>query len=278
MDPARMRLTATSARRSSWIRRRRLPPGCSVRSSARINGSAEQTCRRAACNSGFQESTKTGRGEPLHQPARKKAAGTVTPGHLQQHGADLPVAGYVVIYAEMIILAHHPGDGRPHLPDNVETWLGDARGRWEGNTRSWKPGLLTPSDVAARAWSTGTPIRNVRIVEKFTRVGPETITYEVTMSDPETWTRPFTIMVQWNKTNEQIYEYQCQELNYDMYHWLHGAASGRSAASGSIPMRPTHVTTDRGAVDHAHHTHARDGLSHARHGRGAAAGSSRLRL
>jgi len=43
------------------------------------------------------------------------------------------------------------------------------------------------------------------------------------MSDPETWVQPFTVRVPWNETDGQIYEYQCQEMNYDLYYWLNGA-------------------------------------------------------
>jgi hypothetical protein len=134
--------------------------------------------------------------------------------------------GYVVIYAEMI---HHarivPVDGSGQLPDNVETWLGNPVGRWEGDTLVIETSNFLKRDDIGR---TGVVYRNAnpetfKIVERFRRTGPETLEYEVTMSDPSTWTRPFTIRVPWNETDEQIYEYQCQELNYDLYFWLSGA-------------------------------------------------------
>jgi hypothetical protein len=134
--------------------------------------------------------------------------------------------GYVVIYAEMIHFARIiPIDGRPHLPKNVETWLGDARGRWEGNTLVVETSnFLSNSDVGRTAvvYGNADP-KAFKMTERFTRVDANTINYEVAMSDPNTWTRPFTIAVPWNKTQEQIYEYQCLEMNYDMYHWLAGA-------------------------------------------------------
>lgn len=134
--------------------------------------------------------------------------------------------GYVVIYAEMIHNARIiPVDGRPPLPDSVETWLGNAIGRWEGDTLVVETSNFLKSDDIGR---TGVVYRNAdpetfKIVERFRRAGPRTVEYEVTMSDPNTWTRPFTIRVPWNETDEQLYEYQCQELNYDLYFWLSGA-------------------------------------------------------
>ena len=134
--------------------------------------------------------------------------------------------GYVVIYAEMI---HHariiPVDGRPHLPEQVETWLGNPVGRWEGDTLVIETtNFLTSDDIGRTAvvYRNANP-ETFKIVERFTRVGPNTLEYEVTMSDPDTWVSPFTIRVPWNETDDQIYEYQCQELNYDLYYWLSGA-------------------------------------------------------
>jgi len=134
--------------------------------------------------------------------------------------------GYVVIYAEMI---HHariiPVDGSGQLPENVETWLGNPVGHWEGDTLVVETTNFLKADDIGR---TGVVYGNAdpetfRIIERFRRTGPRRVEYEVTMSDPNTWTRPFTIRVPWNQTDEQIYEYQCQELNYDLYFWLSGA-------------------------------------------------------
>ena len=137
--------------------------------------------------------------------------------------------GYVVIYAEMIHFSRIiPVDGRPHLPTNVQTWLGDPRGHWEGNTLVVETtNFLSDGDVGRTAvvYGNANP-KTYKIIERFTRVGPDTVNYEVTMSDPETWTRPFTVLVPFNKTQDQVYEYQCQENNYDLYHWL-SSARGR---------------------------------------------------
>ena len=139
----------------------------------------------------------------------------------------LQAPGYVVIYSEMIHFARViPVDGRPHLPGSVETWLGDPRGHWEGNALVVETAnfMASGADVGRTGvvYGNANP-KTFKLVERFTRVAPDMISYEVTMSDPSTWTRPFTISVPWNQTQEQIYEYQCQETNYDMYHWLSSA-------------------------------------------------------
>jgi hypothetical protein len=149
--------------------------------------------------------------------------------------------GYVVIYSEMIHFTRIiPVDGRPHLPSNVETWLGDPRGHWEGNTLVVETtNFLSADDVGRTAVVYGNAnAKTFRITERFTRVAPDVINYEVTMSDPSTWTRPFTIMVPWNKTQEQIYEYQCQETNYDMYHWLSSARAREQRGETFDPNSP----------------------------------------
>jgi hypothetical protein len=149
--------------------------------------------------------------------------------------------GYVVIYAEMIHFARViPVDGRPHLPSSVETWLGDPRGHWEGNTLVVETtNFLSSDDVGRTAVVYGNAnSKTFRMVERFTRVAPDVINYEVTMADPTTWTRPFTIMVPWNKTQEQVYEYQCQETNYDMYHWLSGARAREKRGEKFDPSSP----------------------------------------
>ena len=98
----------------------------------------------------------------------------------------LQAPGYVVIYAEMIHFARIiPVDGRPPLPDTVETWLGDPRGRWEGDTLVVETRNFVGSN-AHMVGRTGVVYGNANpktfsIVERFTRTGPESIEYRVTI-------------------------------------------------------------------------------------------------
>ena len=232
MDPARKRLTAD--KRTSLIID---PPDGRLPPRVQHTLTAEEQAARAAAdlstrrfNTGFQESyLDMDVGNRCIIRRRNEGGGhPYLPAIYNNMAQILQSPGYVVIYAEMIHFARIiPVDGRPPLSENVETWLGDPRGRWEGNTLVVETRNFIGSNArqvgrTAVVYGNANP-KTYRIVERFTRTGPETIDYQVTMSDPETWTRPFTVSVPWNKTDEQIYEYQCQETNYDMYHWLYGA-------------------------------------------------------
>jgi hypothetical protein len=123
---------------------------------------------------------------------------------------------YVVMTAEKIHDARIiPLDGRPHAPGTVRTWLGDSRGHWDGDTLvvetiNFINGFRGASD-------------QLRLIEKFRRIGASTINYEVTVEDPQTWTRPWTFMIPLKHTPDQIYEYACHEGNSSMSGILAGA-------------------------------------------------------
>jgi len=96
-------------------------------------------------------------------------------------------------------------DDRPQLPTTVRQWLGDSRGRWEGDT------LVVETTNYRVGFMGSTP--DVRVTERFTRVSPDFINWVITVNDPKTWTGPWSFMVRLKKTNEQIYEYACHEGN-----------------------------------------------------------------
>jgi hypothetical protein len=138
--------------------------------------------------------------------------------------------GYVTIAPEMIHSARIiPLDGRPHLNRNLRQWLGDSRGRWDGGT-------LVVETTNFRADEgvlfQGANPATFTITERFTRVAPDLITYEFTVADPATWTRPWTAMIPWNKVDpaEQMFEYACHEDNFDIVHFLTGARARERSA------------------------------------------------
>jgi hypothetical protein len=131
--------------------------------------------------------------------------------------------GYVVIAPEMIHSARIiPTDGRPHLPSDLKQWLGDSRGHWDGDTLVIETTNFKPDDGVVFQ---GADPATFKLTERFTRVAGDSINYEYTVEDPHTWTKPWTVLIPWNKIDpqEQMYEYACHEDNYDISHFLVGA-------------------------------------------------------
>jgi len=131
--------------------------------------------------------------------------------------------GYVVIAPEMIHSARViPLNDRPHINKNLHQWLGDSRGRWEGNTLVVETTNFRTDDGVI--FQNANP-ETFKITERFSRVDATTINYEFTVEDPKTWTRPWTAVIPWTRIDpaEQMYEYACHEDNYDIVHFLSGA-------------------------------------------------------
>ena len=120
------------------------------------------------------------------------------PGGYNNNVQIVQTPDYVVLLLEMNHDARIvPMDGRPHLPSHIKTWLGDSRGRWEGNTLVVESTNFTPkiaafsARIGAAASSSARP-RTCASTERFTRVDARTLQYEFTVDDPSTFTRPFT--------------------------------------------------------------------------------------
>jgi hypothetical protein len=144
--------------------------------------------------------------------------------------------GHVVFLSEM---AHDariiPLDGRPHVNGTIRLWNGDPRGRWEGDTLVVESGNFSPKSEFRGSRE------NLQLVERFTRVGPNSLSYEVTVTDPTEWARPWTAMIPLTRTDELIYEYACHEGNYRS---MEGSLKGtrvleqETAATGKSTSRP----------------------------------------
>ena len=143
----------------------------------------------------------------------------------------LQSSGWVAILNEMF---HEyrmiSTDGRRHAGAAIGQWLGDARGRWEGDTLVVETtNFADKSRYLWRAtWRAARP--SLHLVERFTRVDAETLDYEFTMTDPEMFTQPWTARVPMTTnhasrgvTSGPIYEYACHEGNYGLHNILRGA-------------------------------------------------------
>ena len=165
------------------------------------------------------------------------APGWIIPAGYNNAYQIIQTRDYVVIHAEMIHdtriipLVHRQGrdDGGPPLPPTVRLWEGDSRGRWDGDTlvvettnfgdRNW----IATSAASGRI--KGIPqSQALKIVERFTRVGPNRLDYEARIQDPEVFTRPWTLAFPLTKDDEyRIYEYACHEGNRAVEGVLRGA-------------------------------------------------------
>jgi hypothetical protein len=137
--------------------------------------------------------------------------------------------GYVAILIEMIhdvrIISL---DGRPHLPANIRQWMGDSRGRWEGNTL-----VVDTTNFTEKTNLRGSD-KDLHLIERFTRTGENSIMYEFTVDDPTAFTRAWKGEVPLTKASGPLYEYACHEGNYSMEGILKGARVQEKA--GAEPL------------------------------------------
>ncbi|MBI4886174.1 MAG: hypothetical protein HY824_03695 [Acidobacteria bacterium] len=145
----------------------------------------------------------------------------------------LQTPGYVVVLQEF----NHayriiPLDGRPHLSEHIKLWMGDSRGRWEGNTLVvdvTSKNDRTRFDIVGDFHSDGVHIR-----ERFTPLDADTIRYEATFDDPQVYTRPFTMALTLGRAvrgeaarSYQLMEEACHEGERNTPTMLFNLESGR---------------------------------------------------
>jgi len=110
-------------------------------------------------------------------------------------------------------------DGRPHISKAIRLDMGDARGRWEGDTL-----IVETTNFRARSAYRNANPDTLRLVERFTRAAADRIEWSVTVDDPSTWTRPWTFAVPLTVNDrEPVYEYACHEGNYGLHNILSAA-------------------------------------------------------
>ena len=128
-----------------------------------------------------------------------------------------------------------PVDGRPHLTPDVRQWIGDPRGRWEGQTL-----VVETTNFSEKSEFRGAA-GNLRVVERFTRTDADTVTVQFTVEDPTTWTKPWTAMVTGKRDPGywQVFEYACHEGNYGMVNILSGARAQEREAEEAARKRTT---------------------------------------
>jgi hypothetical protein len=152
----------------------------------------------------------------------------ILPGLYNNNIRILQGPGYVAITHEMVHDTRIiPLDGRPNLSGKVHQWFGDSRGHWDGNTLVVETANF--SDKTNYRGSGAT----LHMLEHFTRTGRNSIEYRLTVDDPATWTKPWTVEEHMRTSEGDLYEYACHEGNYGLHNILEAARDEEKAAAAA---------------------------------------------
>ena len=161
-------------------------------------------------------------------------AGSILPVIYNNGNEIVQAPGVVAIRNEMI---HETRivllDDRPHPSRHIRMWMGDSRGRWEGDTlvvETRNVGNFAPG-IGVNGGGTRHS-NDITITERFTRMSADVMLYEMRIDDPKTWTRPWTIQFPLKRDdNYGHFEYACHEGNYSLFYILSGARADEKAAA-----------------------------------------------
>ena len=160
--------------------------------------------------------------------------GAMIPGFYNHNYQILQTPDHVVIFVEMIHDARIvPLDGRPHAPARIGQWMGDSRGRWEGDTLVVETTNLTPKGDERVRYLVQAGSGEAKVVERFTRVAADRIDYSFTVTDPATYARSWTAEIPMVPLPGGLFEYACHEGNYGLENILSGARQAELPAAGS---------------------------------------------
>ena len=198
-----------------------------------------------------RENARAGRGEAdswLDRNSWERCISRTMPVAMIPNGYNanyqiLQTPDHVVILIEMIHESRIiPLAGRPHVADGVRQWLGDSRGRWEGDSLVVETerfndrldgGDYQPSHIiqTGHRGSGGT----LRVVERFTMRDANSVEYQLTIEDPETYTRPYTLSIPMTRRDtsqplNHLFEYACHEGNHGMMNLLSGGRAAEQLA------------------------------------------------
>jgi hypothetical protein len=148
--------------------------------------------------------------------------------------------GTAVIIHEMIHEARVvPLDGRPRLNENVRGWIGDSRGWWEGDTLVVETTNFNGKN-SYRGSTTG-----LHLVERYKRVGKDRLELRLTVSDPTTWERPWTVLLPMRPTEGELIEYACHEHNQSMFNILEVARDAEKPGAKPTSAGPVDDRQER---------------------------------
>jgi hypothetical protein len=160
-------------------------------------------------------------------------AGSILPSSYSNGTQIVQAPGYVTILQEKVHEARIiPLDNRPHLGTSIQSYLGDSRGHWEGNTLVVETTNFL-DDTTSIGRNGGNAVATsdaLRLVERFTRADADTINYELAVDDPKIFTGPWRIAFPiTQEPGYELFEYTCHETNYSMTNMLSGARAQEKA-------------------------------------------------
>ena len=123
-----------------------------------------------------------------------------------------------------------PLDRRPHLSSVMHQYLGDSRGRWEGDTLVVETTNFHPNGNPMGGYSVLSD-EHLHLIERFRRTAEDTLEYTFTVDNPTMWTTPWTAVINWKRSRGELYEYACHEGNYSLRGML--SATRAAEARGS---------------------------------------------
>ena len=149
------------------------------------------------------------------------------PGSYNNNFMIVQSPGYVAILVEMIHETRLiPLDGRPGISSGIRQWMGDSRGRWEGDTL-----VVETTHFRNQQEFRGTSA-DLHLIERFTRIDAHTIDYQFTIDDATTYVSPWTVALPMKSVDEDVFEYACHEGNVGMHGILAGARALETTRSG----------------------------------------------
>jgi len=163
-------------------------------------------------------------------------AGSILPSSYDNGTQIVQAPGYVTLLHEKVHEARIiPLDKRPHVGQNIRSYLGDSRGHWEGNTLVVETTNFLDNKTGVGRNGNGIPTSDaLRLTERFTRVDPKTMQYELTIDDPKIFTKPWKVAFPiTQEPGYQLFEYSCHETNYAMFNSLSGARAEEKAAEAA---------------------------------------------
>ena len=137
------------------------------------------------------------------------------PGSYNNNVHIFQTPGYVALLNEHIHNVRIIPIDQPHL--DIPQWVGNSRGRWDGET------LVVETENFLRETNFAGSSKDTSLIETFTRVDPDTVMYEFTIEDPNNYTRPWTVVIPFRRTDGVLYEYACHEGNYGLTGIMAGA-------------------------------------------------------